>query len=67
MNIDIPAWHAHEYAAAVRVLRALLKGEDGTASVAISGIKAGIAANHPNWNKHLLEHTESVLNRLESV
>jgi hypothetical protein len=41
MNIDIPAWHAHEYAAAVRMLRALLKGEDGTASVAISGIKAG--------------------------
>lgn len=65
MNIDIPVWYAHEYLNAVRMLQALLRNEPGRATIAIEAIKAEIAQHHPNWNRHLLEHTESVIARLE--
>lgn len=67
IQINIPAWHAHEYLNAIRVLQALLRDEPGSATIAIEAIKAEIAGQHPNWTKSLLEHTEAVIAKLENI
>jgi hypothetical protein len=65
MKIDIPPWYGHEYLNAVKLFRALLQGEHGEREIA--AIKAEIATHHPNWNRYLLDHIDSVISELERV